>query len=152
MLDQNRNRTSIAHANTQCLSSTFDEFHVVLIKYQFNVITMSETWLKDNQKLLDYVDIPGYILEYANHDNKRGGSVAVYIKETFPYTEREDIIDLDKSIEHYWFEVSGLSKNNSYLVSIFYQHSSIEHEKREWFDHFQDIIAHVSLKWNGETI
>ena len=80
---------------------------------------MSETWLKDNQKLLDYVDIPGYILEYANHDNKRGGSVAVYIKETFPYTEREDIIDLDKSIEHYWFEVSGLSKNNSYLVSIF---------------------------------
>ena len=119
MLDQNRNRTNIAHLNTQCLSSTFDEFHVMLNEYQFDIITMSETWLKDNQKLLDYVDIPGYILEYANHDNKRGGSVAVYIKETFPYTEHEDIIDLDKSIEHYWFEVSGLSKNNSYLVSIF---------------------------------
>ena len=33
MLDQNRNRTSIAHLNAQCLSSTFDEFHVT-----FNVM------------------------------------------------------------------------------------------------------------------
>ena len=138
MLDQNRNRTSIAHLNTHCLSSTFDEFHVMLNEYQFDIITMSETWLKDNQKLLDYVDIPGSNLEYANRDNKRGGGAGVYIKETFTYTERKDIINLDKSIEHYG--------------SIFYQPSSIEHEKREWLDHFEEIIAHASLKWNGVTI
>ena len=41
MLDQNRNRTSIAHLNTQRLSSTFDEFHVMLNEYQFDIITMS---------------------------------------------------------------------------------------------------------------
>ena len=112
---------------------------------------MSETWFKDNQKLLDYVGIPGYKLEYANCDYKRGGGVAVYIKEAFSYTEREDI-DLDKSIEHYWLEVSGLNKNSLYLVSIFYQPSSIEHEKRERLDHFEEIIAHVPLNWNGVTI
>ena len=128
MLDQNRNRTSIANLNTQCLSSTFDEFHVMLNECQFDIITMSETWLKDNQKLLDYVDIPGYNLEYTNRDSKRGGGVGVYIKETFTYTERKDI-NLDKSIEHYWLEVSGLTKNSSYFVGIFYQPSSIEHEK-----------------------
>ena len=33
MLDQNCNRTSIAHLDTQCLSSTFDEFHVMLNEY-----------------------------------------------------------------------------------------------------------------------
>ena len=146
MLDQNRNRTSIAHLNTQCLSSTFDEFHVMFNEYKFDIITMSEIWLKDNQKLLDYVDIPGYNLEYANRVNKRGGGVGVYIKETFTYTERKDIINLDKSIEHYWLEVSGLNKTSSYLVGIFYQPSSIEHEKREWLDHFEEIIAHASLK------
>ena len=80
MLDQNLNRTSIAHLNIQCLNSTIDEFHVMLNEYQFDIITMSETWLKDNQKLLDYVDIPGYNLEYANHDNKRGGGVEVNVK------------------------------------------------------------------------
>ena len=60
VLDQNCNRTSIAHLNTQCLSSAFDEFHVMRNEYQFGIITMSETWLKDNQKLLGYVDIPDY--------------------------------------------------------------------------------------------
>ena len=131
MLDQNRNRTGIAHLNTQCLSSAFDDFHVMLNEYQFDIITMSETWLKHNQKLLDYVYIPGYNLEYANRDNKRGGGVGVYIGETFTYTEHEDIINVGKSIEHYWLEISGLNKNSSYLVGIFYQPSSIEHEKRD---------------------
>ena len=49
---------------------TFDEFHVMLNEYQYHIITMFETWLKDNQKLLDYIDIPGYNLEYANRDNR----------------------------------------------------------------------------------
>ena len=48
MLHQNRNRASISHLNTQCLSSTFDEFHVMLNEYQFDIITMPEIWLKDN--------------------------------------------------------------------------------------------------------
>ena len=102
---------------------------------------MPETWLKNNQKLLDYVDIPGYNLEYANRDNTRGGGVGVYIKETFTCTERKDMINLDKSIEHYWLEVSGLNKNSSYLVGIFYQPSFIEEEKREWLDHFEEILS-----------
>ena len=97
---------------------------------------MSETWLKDNQKLLDYVVIPSYKLEYASCDNKRGGGVGVSIKEAFTYAEREDIINLKKSIEHWWLKVSGLNKNSSYLVGILYQPSSIEQEKRDWRHHF----------------
>ena len=97
---------------------------------------MSEIWLKDNQKLLDCVVIPAYKMEYANRDNKRGGGVGVSIKEIFTYAEREDIIILNKSIEHCWLKVSGLNKNSSYLVGILYQPSSIEQEKREWRDHF----------------
>ena len=91
-------------------------------------------------------------MEYANHDNKQGVGVGVYIKETFTYTECKDIVNFDKSIEHYWLEVSGLNKNSSDLVGIFYQPSFIEREKREWLDHFEEIIAHTSLKWNGVTI
>ena len=43
MLDQNRNRISIANLSTQCISLTFDEFHVMLNEYRFDIITMSET-------------------------------------------------------------------------------------------------------------
>ena len=43
MLDQNRNRTNISHLNSQYISLTFDEFHVMLNEYRFDIITMSET-------------------------------------------------------------------------------------------------------------
>ena len=42
MLDQNRNRTRVAHPNTQCLNSTFDEFHAMLNECQFDIIIMFE--------------------------------------------------------------------------------------------------------------
>ena len=54
----------------------------------------------------------------------KGGSVGAYIKEPFTYVEFGDIINLDKSAEHYWLEVSGL-KNSLHLVGICYQPSSI---------------------------
>ena len=70
LLDEHRNHTSIAHLNTHSMCSTFDEFSVMLNMYQFNIISLSETWLKDNKYLLDYVNIPGCNFEYRNRDNR----------------------------------------------------------------------------------
>ena len=44
---------------------------------------------------------------------------------------KKDIINLVKSTEHSWFEVSVLNQNSSYVIGIFYQPSSIEHGKTE---------------------
>ena len=43
--------TSIAHLNVQVLMSTFNEFSFMLDEYQFDGITLSETWLKDNKTI-----------------------------------------------------------------------------------------------------
>ena len=40
----------------------------------------------------------------------KGGSAGAYIKEPFAYVECGDVINLDKSVQHYWLEVSGLKK------------------------------------------
>ena len=60
----------------------------------------------------------------------KGGSVGAYIKEPFTYVEFGDIINLDKSAEHYWLEVSGLKKQLAsrwYLLSTqFYIHGKRE--------------------------
>ena len=40
----------------------------------------------------------------------KGGSAGAYIKEPFTYVECGDVINLDKSVQHYWLEVSGLKK------------------------------------------
>ena len=61
--------------------STFDELLVTIKEYPFDVIAMSETWLKDNPHLLNYVTIPGYSQVFRNREKIRGGGVGFYIRE-----------------------------------------------------------------------
>ena len=42
-----KNNTSIAHLNKPPLTSTLNKFSLMLDEYQFGIITLSETWLKD---------------------------------------------------------------------------------------------------------
>ena len=66
----------IMHINTQSMVSTFDGLLTTLSQYPFDIITMSETWLKDNELLLQHVTIPGYCHTFQNRDRMRGGVLA----------------------------------------------------------------------------
>ena len=69
----------IMHINTQSMLSTFDNLMITLNNYPFDIITMSETWLKDNQLLLHHVSIPGYNLAFRKRET-RGGGVGIYVQ------------------------------------------------------------------------
>lgn len=60
-LESRQKLLRVAHLNTQCMTSTFDNFRLTIETYPFDIFTLSETWLKDNKLLLQYVNIPGYI-------------------------------------------------------------------------------------------
>ena len=81
------------------MSSTFNEFQVMINENQFGIVTLSEWWLRDNKHLLDYVKIPGYNFVYENREQKRGGGVGAYLKEELDFKIREDLNRLDKTIE-----------------------------------------------------
>ena len=66
ILNEYKNKISIAHLNTRSVTSSFPEFEAMLSKYQFDIITLSETWLKDNVLLLQHVNIQGYRFEFIN--------------------------------------------------------------------------------------
>lgn len=151
-LDEYLNHTSIAHLNTRAICSTFDEFEVMLTTYKFDIIGLSETWLKDNLYLLEHVNIPGYNFEYKNRDNRRGGGVGFYLKEGISYKVRNDIRKLDESIENLWLEIKGKNKNSSYLFGSFYQPCSVESEKREWLDKLDNLLLKIMSKWDGIVI
>ena len=89
------------------MTSTFDEFQFMVNESKFDIITLSETWLKNDKHLLEYVNLPGYKFSYRNRDEKRGGGVGVYIKDCITYKIRSDIISLDDSLEQLWVEVKG---------------------------------------------
>ena len=121
LLETNRNHLSIAHLNRQSMSSTFDEFQVMLYQHPFDIITLSKTWLRNDKNLLQNVQIPGYSFYYKNRDERLGGGVGIYIKDAIKYKEQQDLSKLDETIEHMWIECQGKNKNKNYLVGVFYQ-------------------------------
>lgn len=85
-------------------------------------MTLSETWRRDNKHQIHYVQVPGYSLVFKNRKgNKRGGGVAIYLKEEFKYMERTDIRNIEPDIEHIWIEIRGKNKNCSILLGVLYQ-------------------------------
>ena len=88
---KNNAHLKIIHINTQSMVSTFDHLCLIIERYSFDVITMSETWLKENNLLLQHVAIPGYVHAFNNRDRLRGGGVDIYIKESIKFKRRYDI-------------------------------------------------------------
>ena len=68
--------------------------------YKYDIIALSETWLKDNQYLIEHVQIPGYTIDNKNRYGKRGGGIGLYIKDHIKFKRRFDIEKLDGDIEH----------------------------------------------------
>ena len=71
--------------------SSFDEFIVMLQEHPFDMLTLSETWLKDDVNLLNFVQIPGYKFSYRNRNERRGGGIGLYIKDSIEYKVRHDL-------------------------------------------------------------
>ena len=77
--------------NTLCMTSTFNEFLLLVKQYPMDIITLSETWLKDNPALLEYVSVPGYSAVFRNGETIKGGGVGAYIHESIHFKRRTDI-------------------------------------------------------------
>ena len=91
ILKSKSKQMNIAHQNSQRMTSSIDEFRLLLETYKFDIAALSETWLKDNPLLLSYVSILEYTFEYHNRDKIRGGGVGFYIRESISYKRRYDI-------------------------------------------------------------
>ena len=63
--------TLIAHINCQSILSTFVEFAVMLKSYEFDIISLSKTWLTNNQHQLDYVNTTSYKSIFKHRNDKR---------------------------------------------------------------------------------
>ena len=151
-LNQYRQHFSIAHLNTQSITSTFAQFEAMLNIHQFDIITLSETWLKDNANLLSSVEIPGYNNNFRNRDRVKGGGVGYYVKNNINVKERKDLTNLDETIEHQWIEISGQKKSPNIVVGNFYQPSSKLQDKIQFLEKFETLISQVTLLYEGPII
>ena len=89
------------HLNAQALASILNEFLLTVNSFpQLDIIAVSETWLRGQPQLLQYVSIPGFTTEFRNRQGLKGGDVGAYIKNSTKYKRRRDIENSCPEMEH----------------------------------------------------
>ena len=91
ILQEQATHLRIMHLNTQSMVSTFNEFLITINEYPLDVVTLSETWLKDNSALLDFATVPNYTTVFRNRESIKGGGVGAYIRNSINFKHRKDI-------------------------------------------------------------
>ena len=99
--------SSIAHINCQSISSAFDKFAVMLKSYEFDIISLIETWLTKSQHRLDYVNIPGYKSIFKHRKDKKSGGVGFYIKNNISFKTHHDLTKSIIKMEVTFIELHG---------------------------------------------
>ena len=102
---------SIVHINCQSILSTFDEFPVMLKSYEFDIISLSETWLTNNQHQLDYINIADYKSISKHRNDKRGGGAGFYIKDNIYFKTRNDLKKKIVNMEVTFIKLHGRNKS-----------------------------------------
>ncbi len=88
--------------------SLLDEIYETLVyRSDFDVVAISETWLKDNVPDTE-LDLNGYQLPFCRHRGSRGGGVMIYVKDEIVAIERSDL-NLP-NIEMLWLEIKVQNK------------------------------------------
>ncbi|XP_048590336.1 uncharacterized protein LOC5519158 [Nematostella vectensis] len=147
-LKEREHQLKIMHINTQCMTSTFDSLLHMVNRYSLDIITMSETWLKENKLLLQHVTIPGYVHAFNNRDKKKGGGVGVYVKESIEFKRRTDIKRRYPAMEHLWLEIKGRNRHSNLLLGVVYRSGAIM-TYSDWLDTFESLLSDLSISWHG---
>ena len=139
------------HLNTKAMTSTFNEFLLTMKTYLIDVALFSETWLRDQKELFDYMSIDGYATEFLRRVATKGGEVGAYIKENVAHRRRFDIEKTQPDLEHLWQELLGKNKHSKLLLGVIYG-SDLLMTTSYWLGCFEDLLSHTTSTWDGMVV
>ena len=110
-----KNVITIQHINIRSLQKNFIPIQNYLYDSKPHFLCLSETWLNNH---ITNVNIDGYNFINKDRSQKRGGGVAMYIKND-TCVEEININDEINDFEQIW--ISHKSKNSSFIIGTIYR-------------------------------
>ena len=124
--------------NARSLKSNFSSVLDFINKYQFNVVAISETWLKHDVDNLDEFAIEGYHLYVSSRQNKRGGGVAIYASNDFRHSQIYSISGVVNDCVKYLTIQFECSAKKTVNISCMYRSPGCD--LKEFNEHFSKLI------------
>ena len=131
------NALSIVHHNIRSLTKNYDGFMVDLemLDLTFDVICLSETWMKGNA--LD-IYFPNYVPFHQMRCSRRGGGVAIYVKNSLISKTRPELNICTENSELVSAEI--IHRNKRVIICTAYRPPSGNKQEFE-----NEIVARLSM-------
>ena len=106
----------VCHLNVRSLLPKIDKLRLFISKNPFDVIAVSETWLKPSTPN-NKIDIPYYSIYRNDRTDKTGGGTAFYVRNGLPFRSRGDLQSSD--IETCWIEIIRPKTKSLFISSVY---------------------------------
>ena len=110
-----KRRLKVCHLNIRSLLPKIDSLRLFINKNPFDVIAVTETWLKPAITDAE-LRIPNYTITRHDRTAKSGGGTALYIRDGLPYRTRAD---LQNDIETCWIEIIRPNTKSLFICSVY---------------------------------
>ena len=141
----------IFHLNISALHYNFSELHILLgnCRVNFNIIGITESRLKRNQRAIHNIDIPNYNMQQRSAEGP-SDSALIYIKNDIIYKVRNDLkIYQSEKLESVFIEIIN-SNNRNIIAGCIYCHPSME--VNEFNSLFLNILIEKQLLEKNKEI
>jgi hypothetical protein len=144
---ENINCFSVLHHNIRSAPKNLKSLTHLLgnLNIDFSVIFLTETWF--NQYNYNLYGISGYTSVHNYRQTRRGGGVALYIKDTIKYKCRPELDILNDFIESKFVEIQNESNgiNKPVIIGVIYRPPNTD------TDAFNELINDTLMKINNEN-
>ncbi|PKU29350.1 mitochondrial fission process protein 1 [Limosa lapponica baueri] len=116
------------YTNAGSMGNKQDELEAIVQQDSYNVVAITETWWDDGHDWNAAMD--GYKLFRRDRQGRRGGGVALYVRECF------DCIELDSSddkVECLWVRMKGKANKGDFVLGVCYRPPKRDVEADEVF-------------------
>ena len=106
----------VCHLNVRSLLPKIDSLRLFIRKNPFDVIAISETWLKPSTTTTELI-IPNYSLTRNDRTDKTGGGTAFYVRNGLPFRSRGEL--QSSHIETCWIEIIRPKTKSLFICSAY---------------------------------
>lgn len=120
----NRQQEGMSHGlrclytNAQSMGNKQDELELLAQQSSYDLIGITETWWDESHNW--NVVMEGYNLFRKNRPNKKGGGVALYVKDAYTCEEMHDL-NSGSEIESIWVKIKGERNKKDVVVGVYYR-------------------------------
>lgn len=142
-----KNKFSLLNINTRSISKNFENLKTMLcnLKFNFKIICVTETWLKEHMVTNSNFNIPGYkSIHQPRSENRTGGGTCLFLHNSINYKLRSNLSINTDDCESLTVELINQNTRNIIVTVMYRKPAGIFKEFKRHFKSHLTKLDHLN--------